>query len=98
MTSLAVLLHIEQVTGSYGAAGLVLAATSIGQAVAGPITSRWMGRWGMRRVLTLTLVVCALSIALLALVRMPVPGYMALGLIAGQIGRASCRERVCPYV
>lgn len=83
MTSLAVLLHIEQVTGSYGAAGLVLAATSIGQAVAGPITSRWMGRWGMRRVLTLTLVVCALSIALLALVRMPVPGYMTLGLIAG---------------
>src|SRR3546814_16218817 len=77
MTSLAVLLHIEQVTGSYGAAGLVLAATSIGQAVAGPITSRWMGRWGMRRVLTLTLVVCALSIALLALVRMPVPGYLA---------------------
>src|SRR3546814_3293225 len=42
-----------------------------------------MGRWGMRRVLTLTLVVCALSIALLALVRMPVPGYIALGLIAG---------------
>src|SRR3546814_5070869 len=42
-----------------------------------------MGRWGMRRVLTLTRVVCALSIALLALVRMPVPGYMALGLIAG---------------
>src|SRR3546814_15472759 len=82
MTSLAVLLHIEQVTGSYGAAGLVLAATSIGQAVAGPITSRWMGRWGMRRVLPLTLVVCALSIALLALVRMPVPGYMALRLIA----------------
>ena len=28
MTSLAILLHIENVTGSYGAAGLVLAATS----------------------------------------------------------------------
>jgi MFS family permease len=83
MTSLAVLLHIEQVTGSYGAAGLVLAATSIGQAVAGPVTSRWMGRWGMRRVLTLTMLVCALAIAGLALVRMPLPGYMALGLIAG---------------
>ncbi len=83
MTSLAVLLHIEQVTGSYGAAGLVLAATSIGQAVAGPITSRWMGRWGMRRVLTLTLSVCVVAIALLALVRLPLPGYMALGLVAG---------------
>ncbi|MFJ6652954.1 MFS transporter [Microbacterium sp. NPDC091313] len=83
MTSLAVLLHIEQVTGSYGAAGLVLAATSIGQAISGPITSRWMGRWGMRRVLTLTLTVCAISIALLALLRLPIPGYMALGLVAG---------------
>lgn len=83
MTSLAVLLHVEQVTGSYGAAGLVLAATSIGQAIAGPVTSRWMGRWGMRRVLTLTLAVCALSITGLALLALPVPGYMALGLIAG---------------
>ena len=81
MTSLAILLHIEHVTGSYGAAGLVLAATSIGQAIAGPVTSRWMGRWGMRRVLTLTLVVCALSIAAIALVSLPLPGYMALGLL-----------------
>jgi len=53
MISLALLLHIEHLTGSYGAAGLVLAATSVGQAVAGPVTSRWMGIWGMRRVLTL---------------------------------------------
>lgn len=83
MTSLAVLLHIEQVTGSYGAAGLVLAATSIGQAVAGPVTSRWMGLWGMRRVLSITLTICAAAIATLALVRMPLPAYMALGLIAG---------------
>jgi MFS family permease len=83
MTSLAVLLHVEHVTGSYGAAGLVLAATSVGQAVAGPITSRWMGRWGMRRVLTLTLVVCAAAIAALALLELPVPGYMVLGLLAG---------------
>ncbi|TDN92282.1 MFS transporter [Microbacterium sp. BK668] len=83
MTSLAILLHIEQVTGSYGAAGLVLAATSVGQAVAGPVTSRWMGIWGMRRVLTTTLVVCAASITALALVQSTVPVYMALGLVAG---------------
>ncbi|PTT15188.1 MFS transporter, partial [Microbacterium sp. HMWF026] len=77
MTSLAILLHIEHVTGSYGAAGLVLAATSIGQAVAGPVTSRWMGRWGMRRVLTVTLLVCAAAIAALALIELPLPLYMA---------------------
>ena len=36
MTSLAVLLHVEQSTGSYGQAGLVLAAVSVGQAISGP--------------------------------------------------------------
>ncbi|MCP2637719.1 MFS transporter [Microbacterium sp. HD4P20] len=83
MTSLAILLHIEHVTGSYGAAGLVLAATSIGQAVAGPVTSRWMGRWGMRRVLTATLAVCAASLAAIAVFSLPLPVYMVLGLICG---------------
>ncbi|WP_438352403.1 MFS transporter [Microbacterium sp. CJ88] len=83
MTSLAILLHIEHVTGSYGAAGLVLAATSVGQAVAGPVTSRWMGVWGMRRVLTLTLAVCASAITALAVVDSVLPVYMGLGLVAG---------------
>jgi MFS family permease len=83
MISLALLLHVEHITGSYGAAGLVLAATSVGQAVAGPVTSRWMGVWGMRRVLTLTMIVCALAITAIALVVLPVPAYMALGLLAG---------------
>ncbi len=83
MSSLAILLHVEHATGSYGAAGLVLAAASVGQAVSGPITSRWMGRWGMRRVLTLTLAICVLAFLGLALVPLPLPGYMALGLVAG---------------
>ncbi|HVQ21880.1 MAG TPA: MFS transporter, partial [Candidatus Saccharimonadia bacterium] len=83
MTSLAILLHIEQVTGSYGAAGLVLAATSVGQAIAGPVTSRWMGRWGMRPVLTTTMLICAATLTLIALVELPLPGYMALGVVAG---------------
>ncbi|WP_207453894.1 MFS transporter [Herbiconiux sp. SYSU D00978] len=83
MLSLAYLLHIERVQDSYGAAGLVLAATSIGQAVAGPLTSRWMGRWGMRPVLILTLVVAALSIFTVALVPMPLWGYMLVALVGG---------------
>lgn len=83
MTSLAILLHVEQQTGSYGSAGLVLAATSVGQAVAGPITSRWMGVWGMRRVLTLTSAVCVLAVLALALLPLNVPGYMAFGMVAG---------------
>lgn len=83
MLSLAFLLHIEHITGSYGAAGLVLAATSIGQAVAGPLTSRWMGVWGMRRVLTLTLLISAASMGAIAFVPMTVPLYMLVGGIGG---------------
>ncbi|MDF2508350.1 MAG: transporter [Microbacterium sp.] len=83
MMSLAILLHVEQQTGSYGSAGLVLAATSVGQAVAGPITSRWMGVWGMRRVITLTLSVCVVAVLGLALLPLDVPGYMLLGMVAG---------------
>lgn len=83
MMSLAILLHVEQQTGSYGAAGIVLAAASVGQAVAGPITSRWMGAWGMRRVLSLTLAVCVLAVLGLALLPLNLPGYMVFALLAG---------------
>ncbi|HEY0258613.1 MAG TPA: MFS transporter [Lacisediminihabitans sp.] len=84
MLSLAFLLHIERISHSYGAAGLVLAASSIGQAVSGPLTSRWMGIWGMRRVLILTTTVCAVAIGTIALApALPIPVYMVLGLITG---------------
>ena len=83
MLSLAFLLHVEQQTGSYGAAGLVLAATSIGQAVAGPLTSRLMGRFGMRPVLITTLVVCVAAVVAIGVMPPSVPAYMAVGLVAG---------------
>lgn len=83
MLSLAFLLHVEQETGSYGAAGLVLAATSIGQAVAGPLTSRLMGRLGMRPVLITTLVICSSSVIAIGVLPLTVPLYMAVGLLAG---------------
>ncbi|MCU1415542.1 MAG: transporter [Microbacteriaceae bacterium] len=84
MLSLAYLLHIERLLHSYGAAGLVLAATSIGQAIAGPLTSRWMGVWGMRRVLILTMSVCAVAVGTIAIApTLPLPLYMVLGLIGG---------------
>lgn len=83
MLSLAFLLHVEQQTGSYGAAGLVLAATSIGQAVAGPLTSRLMGRLGMRPVLISTLVVCVASVIAIGVLPLTVPMYMLIGLVCG---------------
>ena len=83
MLSLAFLLHVEQQTGSYGAAGVVLAATSIGQAIAGPLTSRLMGRWGMRPVLITTLAVCVAAVVAIGVLALTVPLYMAIGFIAG---------------
>lgn len=83
MLSLAFLLHVEQQTGSYGAAGLVLAATSIGQAIAGPLTSRLMGRFGMRPVLITTLAVCVTAVVAIGVLPLTVPAYMAIGLVAG---------------
>ena len=84
MISLGFLLHMQHIFGSYGAAGIVLAATSIGQAVSGPLTSRWMGRWGMRPVLILTTAVCATALTTIALAEwLPLWGFVIAGLIAG---------------
>jgi MFS family permease len=83
MLSLAYLLRVQYVTHSYGEAGLVLAATSVGQAISGPLTSRWMGRWGMRRVLILTTLVCAATIFSIAFLQLGVVAYMALGFVGG---------------
>ncbi|NUU07725.1 MFS transporter [Leifsonia sp. C5G2] len=83
MLSLAFLLHIERVHHSYGAAGLVLGAMSIGQAIAGPMTSRLMGVLGMRTVLWTTLGLCSAAVAAIGLFVMPVPVTMAIAFFAG---------------
>jgi MFS family permease len=83
MLSLAYLLHVEHIFNSYGAAGLVLAATSVGQAIAGPLTSRWMGAWGMRPVLILTTGVAAVSMGVVAFAPLPLVGFMIVGFIGG---------------
>ncbi len=83
MLSLAFLIHIERIFDSYGAAGLVLGAMSIGQAIAGPLTSRLMGRLGMRPVIIATMFICAVSIVVMALVPLSVPSLMLIGFVAG---------------
>ncbi len=83
MLSLGLLIHIEGIFHSYGVAGLVLASLSVGQAVAGPLTSRWMGAWAMRPVLILTAAVCAGALAVLAFAPLSIPGFMAVALVCG---------------
>ncbi|HWR86173.1 MAG TPA: MFS transporter [Rhodoglobus sp.] len=83
MLSLGLILHIEARYDSYGSAGLVLAGLSVGQAVSGPLTSRWMGRWGMRPVLILTTAVCAVALVVIALVPLELGVTVAVALLAG---------------
>ena len=83
MLSLAFLLHIEHTSGSYGVAGLVLAALSIGQAIAGPLTSRLMGVLGMRPVILGTMIICTLAISTIALFPLGIAGDMAVAFVAG---------------
>lgn len=51
MYSLGLLMHVERTHGSYTAAGLVLAAFSIGMAVAAPVVTRQLSRVGTTRLL-----------------------------------------------
>ncbi|PYY36626.1 MULTISPECIES: MFS transporter [unclassified Curtobacterium] len=83
MLSLAYLLHVEHIFHSYGAAGLVLATTSVGQALAGPLTSRWMGSWGMRPVLVLTSIVAFVTMGVIAFFVMPLWAYVVIGFVGG---------------
>ena len=57
----------------------MLAATSIGQAIAGPLTSRLMGRLGMRPVLIATLAVCVTAGVPFGVLPLTVPLYVASG-------------------
>lgn len=83
MLSIAFLIHIERVHDSFAAAGAVIAALSAGHAVVGPLTSRWMGRLGMRTILLWTTFVCSATITAMGLLPLSVPALIVLGFIAG---------------
>jgi len=83
MLTIIILLHIQLVYGNYTQAGAILAAESVGQAIAGPLTSRLMGRMGMRTVLTISSVVCSGLLTVIALTHLPL---IVVALIAFLIG------------
>lgn len=83
MLSLGLLLHIEHIHHSYTAAGLVLAFLSTGQAIAGPVMSRLMGYFGMRLILSSTLLFCVGSISILGIFAMPLPLTLGIAFLAG---------------
>ncbi len=83
MLSIILLLHIQVSYGDYTSAGLVLATQSLGQAVSGPLSSRLMGRLGMRPVLSVTSVVCAVLLVTIAFVHLPLFVVAGLALLVG---------------
>ena len=83
MLSIILLLHIQLAYGDYTSAGIVLATQSIGQAVSGPLSSRLMGRLGMRPVLGVTSLVCAILLVTIALVHLPLVIVAAIAFLVG---------------
>lgn len=83
MLSLGLLIHVQQQTGYYSIAGLVIAAMSFGQAVASPIASRLMSKYGIRPVLSWLIVTSCIAIVAIAI--LPVTPWVAipLGLFIG---------------
>lgn len=83
MLTIAIIMRIHDLFNSYSDAGLTVAAFSLGAAIAGPVTSRWMALWGMRQVLSTTTLVFTVTLTTVAVATMPLPAYLAAGLVLG---------------
>lgn len=83
MLSIILLLHIQEQFGDYTSAGIVLAAASTGQAISGPLASRFMGMWGVRRVLGITSLVCAVLLLVMAFAPLPLTAMVVIALLMG---------------
>ena len=71
MFSLGMLMHVEHVQGNYTSAGAVLAAFSVGMAVAGPIITRQLSRFGTLPVLLASLIITTTSLTPLVVFPLP---------------------------
>jgi MFS family permease len=86
MLSLAFIIHIQAVTGSYAIAGIALGAETIGASISGPILGRWMAYFGVRKVVGWATVVTSLSMLGMAWVA---PEPVLLILLAFAVGLSS---------
>lgn len=83
MLSIILLLHMSAAYGDFTSAGVILATQSIGQAISGPLTSRLMGRLGMRPVLLTTSLVCAVFLTIIAFVHLPLAVTATIAFLVG---------------
>lgn len=81
--SIAILLHVQGLTGSYALAGVVVASVGVGEAVAMPVTARLAGRLGVARTLTTASIVNASGTVALAFAGSSAGLLVGLGLLTG---------------
>jgi MFS family permease len=83
MLSLAILLHVQARTGSYALAGAVVAAMSVAEAIAMPLTARLAGKTSRTTILMLAAVVNGLSLVALAMAGSTPAVLLTLGVLIG---------------
>ena len=88
MTGVALVIYVHDRTGSFGAAGAVAGASTIGLALTAPVLGRLVDRRGPRPVLVPAAVVAAAALAALVLVGNAGGGTWALVALAGLSGAA----------
>ena len=81
--SLAFVMHIQHVHNSYTIAGLALGAETIGAAISGPVLSRWMGRFGVRRVILIATTSSAIAMVAIGVSEAPPLVMIALAEAVG---------------
>jgi MFS family permease len=86
MISLALVLYVERLTGSFGAAGGVTAAFAVSAGLASPLLGRMIDRVGHRRVLVPCVVVHAAAILAVVALGESGAGAVALGAVAAVAG------------
>lgn len=83
MMSLGFVLHIQQLSNSYTAAGLALGLETIGVAISGPLLGYWMSHFGARRTILTTAIISSLAIFTIGLAPLPVAWLVGLCLLVG---------------
>ncbi|MEY4944964.1 MAG: hypothetical protein RL384_908 [Actinomycetota bacterium] len=83
MLSIAFVIHIQAVTGSYAIAGIALGAETIGASISGPLLARLMADYGIRRVVIISTATTVSALLGLAFVTPEPIWLIALAFLVG---------------
>ena len=84
MMSLAFVLHVQKVTGSYAIAGITLGAETLGAAIAGPLLGRLIPKLGIRPIVFTTSTIGAAAMVLIGMSNGSLPIVLiCLGFVVG---------------